>query len=54
MSMNALHTILAIGTIMDLEVHQVDVKSAYLNRKLEEEIYMEQPPGYPITEGYVC
>ena len=49
MSMNALHTILAIGSIMDLEIHQVDIKSTYLNRKLEEEIYMEQPPCYPIT-----
>ena len=32
--------ILAIATELDLEVHQMDVKSAYLNGELKEEIYM--------------
>ena len=27
-------------------VHQMDVVTAFLNRTLDEEIYMEQPPGY--------
>ena len=31
----------------------MDVKSAYLNEKLEEEIYMEPPPGFDIPEGMV-
>ena len=31
----------------------MDVKSAYLNGKLEEEIYMEPPPGFNIPEGMV-
>jgi hypothetical protein len=38
--------ILAIGAAMDLEMHQMDVKTAFLNGDLEEDIYMVQPEGF--------
>jgi hypothetical protein len=37
---------LAIGAAMDLEIHQMDVKIAFLNGELEEDIYMDQSQGF--------
>jgi transposase InsO family protein len=47
---NTIRCILAIGATYDLEMHQMDVKTAYLNPSLQEEIYMDQPKGF-IQEG---
>jgi len=46
----SIRTILAIAAELDLELHQIDIKGAYLNGELtdEEQIYMRQPPGYEI------
>ncbi len=38
--------ILALVALEDMEIHQMDVKIAFFNRELEEEIYMEQPQGF--------
>ena len=40
--------ILAIVALMDLELHQMDVKTTFLNGELNEEIYMEQLVGFII------
>ena len=39
---NFIRMVLAIATLKDLEVHQMDVKTTFLNGDLNEEIYMEQ------------
>jgi hypothetical protein len=49
----SLHAILAIAAEHDLEVQQMDVKSAYLNGELKEEIFMEPPPSFDVPDGMV-
>lgn len=39
-------TLLAKAAAEDLEVQQIDIKTAFLHGELEEDIWMEQPPGY--------
>ena len=38
--------ILALATQGGWEVHHMDVKSAFLNGDLLEEVYVHQPPGF--------
>ena len=40
-----IRSLIALAAIFDLTVHQMDVKTAFLNGDLEEEIYMTQPEG---------
>ena len=42
----SLRLLLALATLNDWEIHQMDVKSAFLNGTLDKEIYMEQPQGF--------
>ncbi|GJX25762.1 zinc finger, CCHC-type containing protein [Tanacetum coccineum] len=48
--------LLALAAIHDLVIHQMDVKTAFLNGDLDEEIYMKQPEGFvmPGHERKVC
>ncbi|GAB2277235.1 hypothetical protein Dimus_039224 [Dionaea muscipula] len=48
--------ILAIVAFYDLELEQMDVKTAFLNGDLDETIYMNQPAGYVdnLHKNHVC
>ncbi|GKC04033.1 retrovirus-related pol polyprotein from transposon TNT 1-94, partial [Tanacetum coccineum] len=54
--MEAIRIFLAFVTYMNFKVYQMDVKSAFLNGKLKEEVYVKQPPGFESSEfpDYVC
>ena len=50
----SVRTMLAIVAKHNLEMTQFDVKTAFLNSSLEEEIFMEQPKGYEDGSNRVC
>ena len=54
MHIETLWTMLALVTINKWDMWQMDVKGAYLNGWLKEEIYMKQPAGYEDRSGCVC
>jgi hypothetical protein len=54
--MEAIRLILAYACSKNIKVYQMDVKSSFLNGDLEEEVYIEQPKGFQLSENenYVC
>ena len=53
--LKSIRIMLAIAAYMDYEIWQMDVKTAFLNGELEEEVYMIQPEGFTsIDESKVC
>ena len=53
---NSIRLFLAVAVWMKMDVQQMDVKTAFLNGKLEEVLYMKQPPGFEVKgkEDLVC
>ena len=43
--------IMALVAYFDLELHQMDLKIAFLNGGLKEEVYMKQPKGFSSSGG---
>lgn len=51
---DSLRAFLALVNYLDLECDQVDITAAFLNGKIEEEIYVRPPEGSGISSGQVC
>ena len=47
--MSTIRLVLALAAQFNWTVHQMDVKSAFLNGDLQEEVYMTQPPGFKVA-----
>jgi hypothetical protein len=43
---DSIRILLAYATHHDFKLHQMDVKSALLNEPIQEEVHVEQPPGF--------
>jgi hypothetical protein len=44
--LKSIRIILAIAAYFDYEIWQMDVKTAFLNGNLTEDVYMTQPEGF--------
>ena len=44
--LEAIRILLAIASMLDFKLFQMDVNSAFLNRYIKEEVFVEQPPGF--------
>jgi len=44
--LKAIRMLLAYASIMDFTHYQMDVKSSFLNGFIQEEVYVDQPPGF--------
>jgi hypothetical protein len=54
--LEAIRMFLAFSNYIKFKVYQMDVKSTFLNGNLEEEVYIEEPEGFQLTNkgDYVC
>jgi hypothetical protein len=52
----SIKTIIALAAKMKWKLHQMDVKTAFLNGVIEEEVYIEQPQGFEVEDrkSHVC
>jgi hypothetical protein len=48
--LTTIRVMLSLATSYGILIHQIDVKTTFLNGKLEEEIYMDQPDNFTVKE----
>jgi hypothetical protein len=52
--LESIRILLAYATYHGFKLYQMDVKSAFLNGPIKEEVYVEQPPGFEDSEYPNC
>jgi hypothetical protein len=52
----SIRTIIALATKIKSKLHKMNIKTAFLNGVIEEEVYIEQPQGFEVEDGksHVC
>ena len=46
----SIRSIMALASMMKWDLHQMDVKTTFLNGVIEEEVYIEQPQGFEVED----
>ena len=46
--MTSIRLLITLAAIHSLVIYQMDVKTAFLNGDLDEEVYMKQPEGFVV------
>ena len=51
-----IRSIISLASVLGWKIHQMDVKTAFLNGEIAEEVYIEQPDGFVIhgKDSHVC
>ena len=50
--LEAIRLLLTYASSMDIKLYQMDVKSTFLNKIINKEVYVEQPPGFESQEFF--